>query len=84
MIPNLMYMMKVSKSIESGFLYVLGISSEMIQKDFIDHYHLQYSNDLTNSLSPYENEINFNAKKNRIYRNLKVSLFLNIVLIVLR
>ena len=73
MIPNLMYMMKVSKSIESGFLYVLGISSEMIQKDFIDHYHLQYSNDLTNSLSPYENEINFNAKKNRIYRNLKVS-----------
>ena len=65
--------MKVSKSIESGFLYVLGISSEMIQKDFIDHYHLQYSNDLTNSLSPYENEINFNAKKNRIYRNLKVS-----------
>ena len=32
MIPNLMYMMKVSKSIESGFIYVLGISSEMIQR----------------------------------------------------
>ena len=55
MIPNLMYMMKVSKSIESGFIYVLGISSEMIQKDFIDHYQLQYSNDLTKSLLPYEN-----------------------------
>ena len=32
-----MYMMKVSKSIESGFIYVLGVSSEMIQKDFLDH-----------------------------------------------
>ena len=37
MIPNLMYMMKVSKSVESGFIYVLGITSEMIQKDFTDH-----------------------------------------------
>lgn len=73
MIPNLMYMMKVSKSIESGFIYVLGISSEMIQKDFIDHYQLQYSNDLTKSLLPYEDAINIKSKKNRIYRNLKVS-----------
>ena len=31
MIPNLMYMMKVSK-VESGFIYVLGITSEMIQR----------------------------------------------------
>ncbi|MDC3389683.1 hypothetical protein OAW64_00805 [Flavobacteriales bacterium] len=73
MIPNLMYMMKVSKSIESGFIYVLGISSEMIQKDFMDHYKLQYSNDITNAIPLHESKINFKNKKNRTYRNLKLS-----------
>jgi hypothetical protein len=73
MIPNLMYMMKVSKSVESGFIYVLGITSEMIQDDFIDHYKLQYLNDQKNTLSPSEKKINIKSKKERTLRNLKVS-----------
>ena len=33
MIPNLLYMTKVSKNIESGFIYVLGVSIDMIQNE---------------------------------------------------
>jgi Tol biopolymer transport system component len=73
MIPNLMYMMKVSKSVESGFIYVLGITSEMIQKDFTDHYKIQYLNDQKNTLSPNEKKIALKSKKDRFIRNLKVS-----------
>ena len=73
MIPNLMYMMKVSKSVESGFIYVLGITSEMIQKDFTDHYKIQYLNDQKNTLSPNEKKIALKTKKDRVIRNLKVN-----------
>ena len=73
MIPNLMYMMKVSKSIESGFIYVLGVTSQMIQKDFTDHYKIRYLNDQKNTLSPNEKKIALKSKKDRVLRNLKVS-----------
>ena len=63
MIPNLMYMMKVSKSVESGFIYVLGVSSEMIQQDFFDHFKIQYSNDVANCIEPNEDKLNIKIKK---------------------
>ena len=73
MIPNLMYMMKVSKSVESGFIYVLGVSSDMIQKDFSDHFKIQYSNDVVNCIAPNENKLNIKAKKNRIIRQIRIN-----------
>jgi hypothetical protein len=73
MIPNLMYMMKVSKSVESGFIYVLGVSSEMIQKDFSDHFKIQYSNDVVNCIEPNENKLDIKAKKNRIIRQIRIN-----------
>jgi hypothetical protein len=73
MIPNLMYMMKVSKSVESGFIYVLGVSSEMIQQDFFDHFKIQYSNDVVNCIAPNEDKLNLKIKKNRTIRQLKIN-----------
>ena len=73
MIPNLMYMMKVSKSVESGFTYVLGLTSEIIQKDFTDHFKIQYANDILNTLNPNENKVNIRSKKHRIYRQSKIN-----------
>ena len=73
MIPNLMYMMKVSKSVESGFIYVLGVSSEMIQQDFFDHFKIQYSNDVVNCMEPNEDKLNIKVKKNRTIRQVRMS-----------
>ncbi|MFM1931178.1 MAG: hypothetical protein RL226_481, partial [Bacteroidota bacterium] len=37
-IPNILYMTRISRNIESGFLYVLGMSLETISADFV-RYH---------------------------------------------
>ena len=68
-----MYMMKVSKSVESGFIYVLGVSSEMIQQDFFDHFKIQYSNDVVNCMEPNEDKLNIKVKKNRTIRQVRMS-----------
>jgi Tol biopolymer transport system component len=37
-IPNILYMAQASKNIESGFLYVLGVSIDSVTKDFAKFY----------------------------------------------
>ncbi|MFM9986294.1 MAG: hypothetical protein ACKVOK_13735 [Flavobacteriales bacterium] len=37
-IPNLLYMSQASRNVESGFLYVLGLSLEVVTNDFIKFY----------------------------------------------
>ena len=37
-IPNILYMAQASKNIESGFLYVLGVSMDSVTKDFVKYY----------------------------------------------
>ena len=73
MIPNLMYMMKVSKSVESGFIYVLGVTTNMVQEDFINHYMLQYKNDISNSIIPSAEKLKIRSKKDRVYRDFKAN-----------
>ncbi len=73
MIPNLIYMMKVSKSVESGFIYVLGVTSEMLQEDFINHYKNLYADDVTKSIELNLKKLKIKSKKNRVYRQFKIN-----------
>lgn len=73
MIPNLIYMMKVSKSIESGFIYVLGVTTEMVQDDFIKHYKTIFNDDIINRIEPNEEKLKIRSKKNRVYRQFKTN-----------
>ena len=41
-IPNIVYLTRVTKNLESGFLYVLGSSLSMIQTGWTNFYKLQY------------------------------------------
>lgn len=41
-IPNIVYLTRVTKNTESGFLYVLGISMTMLQQSMADYYKAQY------------------------------------------
>ncbi|MDD3858716.1 MAG: hypothetical protein PHW83_00840 [Bacteroidales bacterium] len=41
-IPNIVYLTRVTKNPESGFLYVLGISMSMLQQNMTDFYKAQY------------------------------------------
>lgn len=42
-IPNVLYMTRLSRNVESGFLFVLGLSTEEITKEFINYYKEKYS-----------------------------------------
>lgn len=44
-IPNILYMTRISRSIESGFLFVLGASLNTISEEFIDYYAQQFRQD---------------------------------------
>jgi hypothetical protein len=42
-IPNILYMSRVSRNVESGFLFVLGKSLETITKEFLAYYKGEYA-----------------------------------------
>ncbi|NQX92055.1 MAG: PD40 domain-containing protein [Flavobacteriales bacterium] len=56
-IPNILYMTKVSRNVESGFLYILGVSLSSLMDDFNAYYYRTYSSDqLTKKMPEWEPE----------------------------
>ena len=51
-IPNILYMTRISRSIESGFLFVLGTSLDTITEEFLDYYGQQYRQDVRKRALP--------------------------------
>jgi len=71
-IANIAYMTRVNRSVESGFLYVLGVSFKKIIGEWHEWYKQIYtSQNLT--YSPYNPKIPFKIKRDRIYDNLHFS-----------
>lgn len=72
-IPNILYLSRLSKNVESGFMYVLGVSLKDLSDQWLVYYETRYS------LSNEEREIPENAsllkryKKDLVYKQLKVS-----------
>jgi Tol biopolymer transport system component len=68
-IPNILYMTKISRNIESGFLFVLGTSLNSLSEDFLDYYKdmstLQNRNRQSPELAPIFNEKQANGKYKR-------------------
>ena len=71
-IPNLIYMTKVSRNIESSFLFVLGISMKELTIDWLTSYQNKYSSDKGQTL-PSQPTVLKKIKQARVYDQLKVS-----------
>ncbi len=72
-IPNILYMSRVSRNVESGFLFVLGKSLDSITKECIAYYHGEY---VVAELSkePIElEELRLKSKKGAVYTHFEVS-----------
>ena len=41
-IPNILYMTRVTQSVEKGFLYVLGVSMKSLTKEWKTYYKKEY------------------------------------------
>ena len=72
-IPNILYLARISKSIDSGFMFVLGMSFKQLTYEWLDYYDSQYYQlDKQKSLPEADNEL-FKTKKQRVYQQIKIS-----------
>jgi hypothetical protein len=69
-IPNIVYMARVSRNVESGFLFVLGISLKELIKNCANFYVQKYEMELKDLEMP-EDQLEVKIKKKPLYRNLK-------------
>jgi len=66
-IPNVLYMARVSRSIESGFLFVLGTTLNDLTNDAWLHYQVKYEMDEKSESFPDEKELAIKTRKKREY-----------------
>jgi hypothetical protein len=72
-IPNILYLTRISKNIETGFLYTIGLPVKYLNYEWLDFYKKQYENDEIKRTAPPEQFITKKIKPNRIVRDLKIS-----------
>jgi hypothetical protein len=53
-IPNIVYMTKISRSVENGFLYFLGTSFKNLSNEWFSYYSEKYRSDIENREMPME------------------------------
>jgi hypothetical protein len=71
LIPNIIYLTKIYKNIDDGFLYVMGIRLKDLLKEWKNYYAEEYSND--KNLPADDDNTVVKSKKEQIYQQVKVS-----------
>jgi hypothetical protein len=72
-IPNILYLTRTSRSVESAFLFVLGTSLNSLTTDWVNYYTAQYKKDKTTDVVPKGVALVKKPKANRTYYHLKTS-----------
>jgi len=72
-IPNILYLSRLSKNVESGFLYVLGIPLKDLTDEWLSYYQVKYENNDEKRALPDGKQIIKKPKKNVTYKQLKIS-----------
>ncbi len=71
LIPNIIYLTKVYKSIEDGLLYVIGKNIKELMDEWKAFYRNEFADD--ESRPDYDGNVIAKSKKNQIYQQVKVS-----------
>lgn len=71
-ISNILYMTRMSRNIDDGFLYVLGISFEDLYQDWLKHYKGSYKNEASKPGLDLSEKSEIKVRKDRKYQNLKL------------
>ena len=72
-IPNILYMTRVSRSIESGFLFVIGVGLKQLSTDAWLHYRIKHETDGQHEEMPEEKLFFTKTKKKREYYQVALS-----------
>lgn len=70
-ISNVLYMTRMSREIDDGFLYVIGVSFDELYNDWIAHYKEKYETENKAIQSDFGEAVEFKLKKNWRYQNFK-------------
>ncbi|OQY03295.1 MAG: hypothetical protein B6I20_05305 [Bacteroidetes bacterium 4572_117] len=72
-ISNIIYLTRVNKNPESGFMYVLGADMKSMSYMWVDYYKKRYEEDSVGINEPQKEKIVFKPKKKRVYQHLMFS-----------
>lgn len=72
-ISNIIYLTRVNKNPESGFMYVLGADMKSLSYMWLDYYKKRYEGDGVGGTEPEKEKIILKPKKKRVYQHVKLS-----------
>ena len=72
-IPNILYMSRISRNIESGFLFVLGMSLKTLTQESLSYYRKNYITEDNLAVEVPKSDLKVRIKKFRDYTKIKVS-----------
>ena len=72
-IPNIVYMARLSRNIEKGFMYVLGVSFKDLVVEWLNFYHGVYSSEEITRTKSSGLSINKKTKRDLVYNQCKFS-----------
>lgn len=72
-IPNILYLTRINKNSNSGFLYVLGFSIKDLSKDWMAYYKDQYDETRIPRQLPEKGRVLKKPNKKQVYNQVKIS-----------
>lgn len=72
-VSNIIYMAKISKNVESGFMFVLGVSFKTISKEWINYYMGRYQQENGKDNLPDQANSIVKPKSQYVYNRLRIS-----------
>jgi len=72
-IPNILYMTRIAREVNDGFLYVIGLTLDQLYEEWRMQAKSKYSQSNSTGTENMGEELSIKIKKNRRYQNLKIS-----------
>ncbi len=72
-IPNILYLTRISKSVENGFMYVLGMGLKDVIDEWRYFFESRYQSDDKNRSLPNVKPVLKRPHKTRVFQNVKIS-----------
>lgn len=72
-ITNVLYMSRISKNVENGFVYTMGHNLPKLSAEYIKYYSRKFELDGRDRQPLTQEEINVKQKRGRTYSNFKIS-----------
>jgi Tol biopolymer transport system component len=72
-IPNILYMTKVSRNVESSFLFVLGVNMRVLTLEWMNYYQQRYAMNDPSRILPAFDPFIAKPKSSRVYSDAKIS-----------